>query len=224
VARSAAEALGQPVAIIGPSLGAPVVWPADAVPDERQAELAAAAAAVVRRMDDAAPPGSARALVDTLVAGEPFEVDALVDEGWRLGFDLRAGAVAVCVRGPRAGDVFDRDGALVGDVGADRAVGLMPLPGERETGELCEVARAAGLDVGVSTPRRHPAQLHEAVREAMLLAELASAPDAALGGQEETYRLLIGVLLRDRHELESLRDSTISLLVAYDAEHDTELL
>ena len=209
MARSAAEALGQLVAIIGPSLGAPVVWPADAVPDERQAELAAAAAAVVRRMDDAAPPGSAR---------------ALVDEGWRLGFDLRAGAVAVCVRGPRAGDVFDRDGALVGDVGADRAVGLMPLPGERETGELCEVARAAGLDVGVSTPRRHPAQLHEAVREAMLLAELASAPDAALGGQEETYRLLIGVLLRDRHELESLRDSTISLLVAYDAEHDTELL
>ncbi|MBV8947057.1 MAG: hypothetical protein JOZ95_16645, partial [Solirubrobacterales bacterium] len=29
VARSASEALGHPVAIILPSLGAPVVWPAD---------------------------------------------------------------------------------------------------------------------------------------------------------------------------------------------------
>jgi purine catabolism regulator len=43
-------------------------------------------------------------------------------------------------------------------------------------------------------------------------------------GQEETYRLLIGVLLRDPAELESLRASTISPLLAYDAEHDTELL
>ncbi len=43
-------------------------------------------------------------------------------------------------------------------------------------------------------------------------------------GQEETYRLLIGVLLRDPDELELLRTSTITPLVAYDAEHDTELL
>ena len=58
----------------------------------------------------------------------------------------------------------------------------------------------------------------------MLLAELALAPEAALAGQEETYRLLIGVLLRDPDELEQLRARTITPLLAYDAEHDTELL
>ena len=58
----------------------------------------------------------------------------------------------------------------------------------------------------------------------MLLAELAAVPDAGVAGQEETYRLLIGVLLRDPSELEQLRASTISPLTAYDAEHDTELL
>ena len=64
----------------------------------------------------------------------------------------------------------------------------------------------------------------------MLLAELACAPDAAsagfaaFAGQEETYRLLIGVLLRDPGEVEQLRASTISPVLAYDAEHDTELL
>ena len=58
----------------------------------------------------------------------------------------------------------------------------------------------------------------------MLLAELALAPEAALAEQEETYRLLIGVLLRDPDELELLRSRTITPLAAYDAEHDTELL
>jgi purine catabolism regulator len=95
---------------------------------------------------------------------------------------------------------------------------------DRGTQTLADRLRAAGLEVGVSGPRRQPELLHEAVREAMLLAELAGAPEAALGGQEDTYRLLIGVLLRDPHELELLRAHTISPLLAYDAEHDTELL
>jgi DNA-binding PucR family transcriptional regulator len=62
-----------------------------------------------------------------------------------------------------------------------------------------------------------------AMHEAMLLAELSSMPEADVAGQEDTYRLLIGVLLRDPGELEQLRSSTISPLLAYDAEHDTEL-
>jgi len=107
-------------------------------------------------------------------------------------------------------------------------VGLVPLAGEEDgEGQAATLAASlgeAGFEVGVSGPRRQPALLHEAVREAMLLAELASAPDAAFAGQEDTYRLLIGVLLRDPHELELLREHTISPLVEYDAEHDTELL
>ncbi|HET6864376.1 MAG TPA: helix-turn-helix domain-containing protein [Solirubrobacteraceae bacterium] len=57
-----------------------------------------------------------------------------------------------------------------------------------------------------------------------LLAELLAVPDAAVAGHEDTYRLLIGVLLRDPGELEQLRASTIAPLLAYDAGHETELL
>ena len=89
---------------------------------------------------------------------------------------------------------------------------------------LAEQLRGEGWEVGVSAPRRQPALLHEAVREAMLLAELLLVPEAAAAGQEETYRLLIGVLLRDPAELEQLRAHTIAPLLAYDAEHATELL
>jgi purine catabolism regulator len=80
------------------------------------------------------------------------------------------------------------------------------------------------MDGAVSTPRRTPDGLHEALREAELLVELSATEDAPVAGQEETYRLLIGVLLRDREELEQLRARTISALVEYDLQHDTELV
>jgi len=59
-----------------------------------------------------------------------------------------------------------------------------------------------------------------ALREAELLRELGAAAD----GQEQTYRLLVGVLLRDPGELEALRAETVSPLMAYDSEHGTELV
>jgi DNA-binding PucR family transcriptional regulator len=66
--------------------------------------------------------------------------------------------------------------------------------------------------------------LHEALQEAELLVELAVAADVQLAGQDETYRLLIGVALRDPAELAALRAKSVSSLAAYDAEHDTDLL
>ncbi|MFZ1995902.1 MAG: helix-turn-helix domain-containing protein, partial [Solirubrobacteraceae bacterium] len=90
--------------------------------------------------------------------------------------------------------------------------------------ELAASLRARGLAVGVSAPRRDPAGLHEAIREAELLAELGAGEDAPPNRHDETYRLLIGVLLRDPAELEQLRDSTVRSLQAYDVRHDTDLL
>jgi DNA-binding PucR family transcriptional regulator len=81
--------------------------------------------------------------------------------------------------------------------------------------------RAAGA---LTERLRDPGRHGDAVRSAMLLAECSALGDAALNGQEDTYRLLIGVLLRDPGELEQLRASTIAPLLAYDAEHETELL
>jgi DNA-binding PucR family transcriptional regulator len=71
--------------------------------------------------------------------------------------------------------------------------------------------------------RRDPAALTEALREVELLLELDLAGDP-VGSHDETYRLLIGVLLRDPDELVQLRDRTISPLADYDARHDTDLL
>jgi len=285
VARSASEALGHPVAIILPSVGAPVVWPAGAVADDLLSELvahatalaagaeasspmtvgllepirigrsvvgivasigavpangalvgaadwleaAAAAAAVTRLMhgsSDGEDAEAARALLDALAVAPPLGLEELLAEGHRLGVDLSAGAIAVCSLGPA--EVLTEEGVLVALVGADRALGLVSLVderlGERRAVEVAERLSADGAVVGVSAPRRQPALLHEALREAMLLAELACAPEAAFAGQDETYRLLIGVLLRDPDEVELLRASTISPLVTYDADHDTELL
>ena len=235
LARSASEALGHPVVVILPTSGAPVVWPTDAVPAELRDELGAAAAALMRLMGNGSAGQEAearRAVVEALMAGPPADVDWLVDQGRRLGADLAAGAIAICGRAregvDRADGSLDGAGAVLAELRTGSVVGLVPLSderaAEREAAALGERLRSCGLEVGVSAPRREPALLHEAIREATLLAELACTPDVAQAGQEETYRLLIGVLLRDRNEVELLRAQTISPLLAYDAEHDTELL
>jgi PucR C-terminal helix-turn-helix domain len=189
---------------------------------------AAAAAAAVTRLMPGEPTGSVHALLESLVAGRTHDVDAVIAHARRLGFDLGAGVIAVCGRGHGTVDGIGAGGALVAALPRRGVVGLVPLADERladrQALALAALLRQAGFEVGVSGPRRQPALLHEAVREAMLLAELADAPDAAFAGQEETYRLLIGVLVRDPHEVELLREHTISPLLAYDAEHDTELL
>ena len=290
VARSASEALSQPVAIILPSVGAPVVWPTGALAPGVLTELvehavalaggavteppmavahvepirigqevvgivattagmlangsregqadwleATAAAAAVTRLMHGGPDGDegdlARALLGALVAAPAPEVQALLADGHRLGVDLSAGAIAVCCRGPATADVDPDHGVLVAELGTGWVVGLVSLAderaGERHAAALAERLSADGVAVGVSAPRRQPGLLHEALHESMLLAqlaELAGGPEAALAGPDETYRLLIGVLLRDPEEVELLRARTISPLLAYDAEHDTELL
>jgi hypothetical protein len=220
VARSASQALGQPVTVIRATPGEPAVWPAESVPAACLDELAAAARAIVRLIgngfDD---PGQ---LVEALVAGAAPDVDALLEQGRRHGLDLSGGGIAVCGIGD--GEVFDAVDGLFASVRPGRVVGLLSAWSEPEAAELASRLRDAGWLVGVSAPRRQPELLGDAVREAMLLAELSAVPEAAVAGQEDTYRLLIGVLLRDPGELEQLRASTIAPLVAYDAEHEASLL
>jgi DNA-binding PucR family transcriptional regulator len=116
---------------------------------------------------------------------------------------------------------------LLADLGEGRVLGLLPLasnlPADSTADALADDLAALGMEVALSAPRRDAAALHEALREAELLVALAAA-DSSLSGQEETYRLLIGVLLRDPEELEQLRARTISPLIAYDDQHDTELV
>jgi hypothetical protein len=206
-------------------------------PEDRSwLDAAAAAAAVAALMLDAQEgglEGSRRALLHALRAGPPADVASLVGHARRLGFDLSAGAVAFCAltrpgqEPPATGDLAQHP-ALLAEMGAGRVYGLLPLNSRlgspHGADDLAAELASRGMQVALSTPRRNPEALHEALREAELLVELDASPDAALPGQEETYRLLIGVLLRDPEELERLRAGTISPVSAYDEQHDTELL
>ncbi|HEY3727526.1 MAG TPA: helix-turn-helix domain-containing protein [Solirubrobacteraceae bacterium] len=194
---------------------------------ERQAwlEATAAAASVTAVLAGDRQPEldeTARALLEEVLAGIPEDLPTFLIRARRLGVELGAGAVALCAAG--LGDSEPRrPGALLAKLGDGRARGLIPIGSERLDG-TAERLRASGATVALSSPRRDPALLHEALREAELLVELALVPDAQLAGQDATYRLLIGVLLREPGELMMLRERTIAALAAYDARHDTDLL
>ena len=64
----------------------------------------------------------------------------------------------------------------------------------------------------------------DALLEAAILLELLVDGEAMLRTHEETYRLLVGVLIHDPDSLLALRTSTIAPLEEYDATHDTDLL
>ena len=203
-------------------------------PPERRAWLDAAAAAASvtalirdRRRDEDSD--SAGELLSELHAGAPADLPEFVSRARGLGLELAGGAVALCARrrdaanGLQAGEISREHGALLAELSPGRLLGLAPL-GDDAPAEIAELLRGQGMDVAVSAPRRDPAGLHEAIREAELMLELGTAADVQLANQDDTYRLLIGVLLRDPEDLATLRARTISPLVEYDAQHDTDLL
>jgi hypothetical protein len=198
--------------------------------------------ALIRDPHDAGAGESVAALLAEVAAGPPADLPSFLVRARRLGLDLSAGAVAVSARRngaagkpgpllaePGAPPAQLRPGTLLAELRPGALLVLAPA-GAGDSGDpaagIVARLREAGLVVAASSPRHDAGLLHEAVREAELLAELGADADAdePAGSQGETYRLLIGVLLRDPHELELLRDHTISPLLTYDAEHDTELL
>jgi hypothetical protein len=217
--------IGQEVAGVVAAFGQPRAHPEGRV----WLEAAAAAAAVAALMHESHGPdakGGRRELLLGLAAGPPADVEALVAHGRRLGFELEHGAIALWARWPAGGsaELPSAPGALLADAGDGRALGLVARSAPDQAQALCAELAAGGASVALSGPRREPAELHEALREAELMVELASRPETLLAGQEETYRLLIGVLLRDAAQLEDLRVRTVSPLARYDAQHDTDLL
>jgi hypothetical protein len=211
-------------------VAAPRNGPAAADEPALQAWLDAAAAAasvtaLIRSAHGGGVEGSRRALLQALRAGPPANVEAFVSHAHTLGFDLGGGAIGICARRQSAAaELPATPEALLADLGDGRVYGLIPLESVRPGGETVQVIADeltnTGMEVVFSSARRDPAALHDALREAELLLELAP-PDHR---GDQTYRLLVGVLLRDPDELEQLRTETIAPLTEYDAEHDTELV
>jgi purine catabolism regulator len=253
VAQAASDALGRPIAIVLPGVLTPVVWPLEAGAAEQARELVADAVRTLTRGSRegarrallqalaAGPPVDARDLVtqarqlgfDLGAGAVAFCAQRPEDEGSNGSLEAPAPAA---MDGTGTVDVVDvgadRDQlpgdppALLAEVGEGRVLGLMPLSSSTAAGTqaLSAALSERGMKVAFSAPRRDSGALHEALREAELMAELAVGPEALLPGQEATYRLLIGVLLRDPDELELLRAGTISSLEAYDRKNDAELL
>lgn len=209
VASAAAAGLGRPIVIVGAGAQAPVVSPPGALaPLEVQAALDIALSTLMDTAQRDRP--AERALLQGLRVGPPADVGALVVDAKRLGLDVTRGASAVCADVPD--DVPLPGQGLLARTGDGRVLGLVA------EAELEDLLEELGARVGVSAPRRDPALLHDALTEAELLLELPAT------GEEDTYRLLIGVLLRDRAELELLVRGTITPIADYDAKHETELL
>jgi hypothetical protein len=217
--------IGQDVAGVVAAFGPP-----DAHPERRAwleaAAAAAAVAALMRESHGGDAQAGARELLLGLAAGPPKDTAALISRGRRLGVELEGGAIALWARWPsgETGELPSEPGALLADAGDGRTLGLVSSAASARARALGDELASLGATVALSSPRRDPAELHGALREAELMVELAQRPEAMLAGQEETYRLLVGVLLRDPAQLEELRAHTVSPLARYDAEHDTDLL
>jgi hypothetical protein len=202
---------------------------------EQRAWLEATAAAtsvtsLIRGTQDPPAEDGHAVLLRELRAGPADDLPDFLARARRLGVELSAGAVAICAQrtagangfSPRA--VAVEHGALLAETLGERVLGLSPFAAGQDAAAIAGHLRELGMAVAVSALRRDPGTLHEAVREAELLLELAQTPGVHRAGQDETYRLLIGVLLRDPEELAQLRTTTISPLAAYDERHDTDLV
>jgi hypothetical protein len=195
-------------------------------------DAAAAALAVTTLMRDPGAvdlAGAQRTFLEGLELHPPRDVAGLLAEGRRLGVDLNHGAIGICALIPEdvAADSAPA-GVVMAEVSAGRLLGLVPLitEGAEELADsIVASVRDAGACAARSAPRRVPEMLQEALVEAAVLAELG--PIAGAGAdvaREETYRLLVSVLLRSPDELTRLRARTVAELERYDSLHDTELL
>ena len=194
---------------------------------------AAAAAAVTALMRDATgfdPRSARRGFLQMLELDPPGDLGALLTHARRLGYDFSPGAVGLCALARESAidwATVDPVG-LVADVGGGRLLGLVPLGGksggEIAAAELVAALEAAGIAAIASGPRRGPGDLADLLREASVLLELATEDGALFAFQEDTYRLLVGVMLHDPEELTDLRERTVAELERYDGIHDTELL
>lgn len=83
-----------------------------------------------------------------------------------------------------------------------------------------------GTAIGRSRPTPDPADLHRAISEALLAANVAEARGARSLSFEDTgsYRLLLPAMSDDPSELWSFHDETVAPLSAYDEQYETELL
>ncbi len=231
--RLAGEIVGVVVAVRSPEDEA--AGPAQPLPVIHSwldaAAAAAAVTALVRGSGHSNGQSARRAFLELLEARPGTDFEFLLSKARQLGYDFSAGAIAICASSLSATleDSSDElsDLGLVAAVGGERLIALIPLATERpdrSADQLLEVMHDHGLQAIKSAPRRGPGGVGAALREASVLLELALDPMPAFSAQEETYRLLVGVLIHDSEELLALKERTVADIERYDAAHETDLM
>jgi PucR C-terminal helix-turn-helix domain len=196
-------------------------------------DATAAAAAIAALMRDSSGSDlqhARRAFLQMLEMHSQADPEALLTQARRMGYDFSHGVLGISAAlGSGRVDLDPlAEAALLADVGDERLLGLVPLAagdsGSDTADTLLTQLHEAGLPAIASGPRRGAGGLQDALHEAAVLLELLVDGEAMLKAHEETYRLLVGVLIHNPDELLALRSSTIAPLEQYDATHDTELL
>jgi hypothetical protein len=196
-------------------------------------DATAAAAAVAALMRDSAGSDldhARRAFLQMLELPTRADPETLLTQARRLGYDFSQGLLAVgAVLEDRK--LIDIEAlaalGLIAEVGEHRLLGLVPVGGDAghsNSAALLAQLGEAGVPAIASSARRGGDAMQDALQEAAVLLELLIDGAAMLKAHEETYRLLVGVLVRNPDELLQLRRSTIASLEEYDSGHDTELL
>ncbi len=148
----------------------------------------------------------------------------------RLGCDLSAGYVALCVdpngRGPgrvTAAILAEVPGALAQPV-EGKVYAL--LPGEPDLARRAAARLGRHASVGVSSHRSGGAEVRRALEEADLVLGVTRAGGGPPGDEigEGTYRLLFRVLASHPQEVRSFYEDTVAALVRYDEQYSTDLL
>lgn len=236
--RLGQDVVGVVAALAATSRGSKAAPAVEAGPWLDAAAAAAAVAALMRDSSEGDLQHARRAFLQMLEMHAHTDTEALLSQARRLGYDFSAGVVAVAAALDSSVDSPGPDMealgefALVADVGEQRLLGLAPLGGTAESpgagvegaAEAIAHLRGAGLPAVASAPRRTAEDFQDALQESAILLELLVDAQAMLKAHEDTYRLLVGVLIRDPEELSQLRASTIAPLEQYDATHDTELV
>ena len=223
------------------TLSAPTAAPHDARPGApvgdvhaRTALVALAALALTR---DEAESGAAGALVRSLREGPGADAAVLLAQADAGARALARGAIALCAQQPdRAGWVVPTVAEQFPDAPALQEDGvvwaLLPArqaddAGRATTAAAQRVAARLGVRaaVGLSPFVAGPERLHDALRQARIVLELARSgqldvEEATTG----TWRLLLGMAVSDLEELASCVATSIGPALDHDARLRTELV
>jgi DNA-binding PucR family transcriptional regulator len=194
------------------------------------AAVAALTEVAVSEAREAAERSLRGSFLEDLLSGDPLDREHVLRRAQRLGCDLSAGAVAMCVE-PGERPV----GHVLASITAERPEAIAQLVGGRvyavlpgDADRARQAAQRVGTRsiVGLSSWYGRPEELHRALEEAELVVDVKVAGGEPEGHDigEGAYRLLFRVFASHPDEVERIFEATVATIVRYDDQYSTDLV